>query len=746
MLSEGIVLQSAGSLSVAVLALIMTILQTLFFNKKPQFRWYAWSAAISFSALLYAVGIFIEYNTSRGSLNRFSGILEFTALICLLHSMYGFTFSYLGIKSKLYHPIAGIWHGIIILLLWFTPYIVSDQFVEWYFFTLRSPYIEPALGPMGPVFELYTAIAAVFVLITWFRHKGADPKHRVIFLAGMGFWILLGIHDGLVSMGILTFQYTMEYGFMGFAMVVLWVVFDSYLETKAVEKYRVITEFTNDCILVIQDGKTVFGNHAFCSMLGRPLTDSAAQDFFDIIPPEKREMALELYYTLLNGTEVPNPNMVSIQRSDGERRLLQITSNPIRYRNRAAILVIMRDVTEQKLEEEALRESEEKVRQLKKMESLGLLAGGVAHDLNNVLSGIITYPELILMNLPLDSDLRKDIETIKDSGNKAAAIVQDLLTVARGVTIAKEPLNLNDVVNDYLKSPEFEKLVRFHPSVSFRANLSIDIFNILGSHFHLKKTVMNLISNAVEAIDGQGDITISTMNRYVDRPFEGYHDEIKAGEYAILSISDKGPNLQPNDLRRIFEPFYTKKVMGRSGTGLGLTVVWNVVQDHEGYIEVLSNEKGTKFRLYFPITRVEVPEKDSPLPIKDFRGNGEMILVVDDVESQRIISCKILETLGYRTTAVSSGEEAVEYLKNHSVDLVVLDMVMEPGMDGRKTYEKIVEIRPNQKAIIVSGFVEPEEVKATQELGAGEYVKKPFTVEKLGIAVKTELMKISIVE
>ena len=741
MLFENIVLQSAGSLSVAVLALIMLILQTLFFLKKPQFTWYAWSAAISFSALLYSIGIFIEYNTLQGSLNRFSGILEFTALICLIHSLHGFTFSYLGMKTKTYHPVAGIWHGFIIILLWFTPYIVSDKFVEWHFITLHSPYIEPALGPMGPVFEFYTAIAALYVLILWIRHKGTDPKHRIIFLAGMGFWILLGIHDGLASLGVPTIQYTMEYGFMGFAMVVLWVVFDSYVETKAVEKYRVITEFTNDCILVIQDGKAVFGNRAFCNLLDRPLTDSAAMDFFDIMSSENRETALDLYYTLISGGKVSNPNRVCIQRTGGERRFLEIISSPIQYRNRPAILVVMRDVTEQKREEEALRESEEKLRRLRKMESLGLLAGGVAHDLNNVLSGIISYPELILMDLPTDSSLRENIETIQESGHRAVAIVQDLLTVARGVAIIKEPLNLNDIVDDYLKSPEFKKLTKFHPAATFRVNLSIDIFNIRGSHIHLRKTVMNLVSNAVEAFDGSGNVTITTMNSYIDRPIRGYNDDIKIGEYAILSVADNGSGIQPDDLGRIFEPFYTKKVMGRSGTGLGLAVVWNVVQDHEGYIEIKSNKKGTKFKLYFPITRDDVQDKDLPIPIKDYKGNGELILVVDDVESQRIISSKILETLDYRTKAVSSGEEAIDYLRNHAVDLMLLDMVMDPGINGRETYERIIQIHPNQKAILVSGFVEPEEVKAAQELGAGDFVKKPFTIENIGLAIKTELLK-----
>ena len=401
---------------------------------------------------------------------------------------------------------------------------------------------------------------------------------------------------------------------------------------------------------------------------------------------------------------------------------------------------IDRDITERKRAEEALRKSEEKLARSCKMESLGLLAGGVAHDLNNVLAGIVSYPELLLLDLPEDSQFRKAIETIKESGDRAVAIVQDLLTVARGVATAKEPLNLNDLIGDYLRSPEFNKLKQFHPAVSVKTNLDADLLNIRGSHVHIRKVVMNLVSNAAEAIKGSGSVTIATVNRYVDRPLRGY-DDINAGEYAVLAVSDDGSGISSADLERVFEPFYTKKIMGRSGTGLGLAVVWNVVQDHKGYIDVTSKANGTTFELFFPITREEITGKDLSIPVKDLKGDGEKILVIDDVEGQRNISRKMLETFGYETKAVSSGEEAVEYLKENTADLILLDMIMDPGMNGRETYERIKKIHPNQKAVIVSGFAETDEVKETQKLGAGKYIKKPLTLEKLGLTIKEELGK-----
>ena len=401
---------------------------------------------------------------------------------------------------------------------------------------------------------------------------------------------------------------------------------------------------------------------------------------------------------------------------------------------------IVIDITDSMLTAKALRENKEKLIRSKKMESLGLLAGGVAHDLNNILSGIVSYPELILTDLPEDSKLRKPIETIQDSGHRAAAVVQDLLTVARGVATTKKPLNLNDMVRSYLNSAEFRVLKQFHPTVTVKAELDPDLFNIAGSYEHIRKVIMNLVSNAAEAITGRGNAIIKTMNCFVDRPLSGY-DKVNIGEYVLLSVVDDGSGISSDDLERIFEPFYTKKVMGRSGTGLGLAVVWNTIQDHHGYIDVKSNENGTTFELYFPITRDAIVDKELTIPIRNYKGSGETILVVDDVESQRDISCRMLDKLGYNTQAVSSGEEAVEYIKENSVDLLLLDMIMDPGINGRETYERIIKIHPNQKAIIVSGFAETDDVKAAQKLGAGKYIKKPLSLEVIGLAVKKELDK-----
>ena len=382
---------------------------------------------------------------------------------------------------------------------------------------------------------------------------------------------------------------------------------------------------------------------------------------------------------------------------------------------------------------------EKKLQQANKMEAIGTLAGGVAHDLNNILSGIIAYPDLLMMQLPEDSPLLKSVSAIKESGLKAEAIVQDLLTLARRGVATREVVNLNAILAQYLESPEYEKLKSFHPEATVSVHLEKKLLNTVGSPIHLSKTIMNLVSNAAEAMPKGGTISITTENRYIDRPIRGYSD-ISEGEYVVITVSDTGVGISSEERDRIYEPFYTKKVMGRSGTGLGMAVVWGTVKDHGGYIDLESTVgQGATFSLYFPATRQHFDQDRELQPIESYQGNGESILVVDDLESQREIATTILSRLGYETAAVSNGSEAVDYVRAQKVDLLILDMIMEPGMDGLETYRKIIEIHPGQKAVIASGFSETDRVKAAQKIGAGEYLKKPYTLEKMGIVVKNVL-------
>ena len=402
---------------------------------------------------------------------------------------------------------------------------------------------------------------------------------------------------------------------------------------------------------------------------------------------------------------------------------------------------LTQEIVDRKRAEKDQRRLEIQLRKSQKMEAIGTLAGGVAHDLNNILSGIVSYPELLLMDIPKKSPLRQPLLTIQESGQKAAAIVQDLLTLARRGVSVTEVMNLNQLIEQYLNSPENHKILEYHPGVKVETCLQPEIFNIHGSPVHLSKTIMNLVSNAAEAMPSGGVIHIATENRYIDRPVKGY-DTVAEGDYVKLTVSDNGVGISPADIDRIFEPFYTKKTMGRSGTGLGMAVVWGTVKDHDGYIDLQSElGEGTTFTLYFPITRKKLPAEKSDILANKYMGKGESILIVDDVQQQREIASGMLKKLGYNVLSVPSGEEAVMYLQENRADLLVLDMIMNPGIDGLETYKKILEFHPRQKAIIASGFSESKQVRAAQKIGAGSYLKKPYSFEKIGLAVKSELAK-----
>lgn len=391
--------------------------------------------------------------------------------------------------------------------------------------------------------------------------------------------------------------------------------------------------------------------------------------------------------------------------------------------------------------EQAERGQEKAVARLQraqKMEAIGTLAGGVAHDLNNILSGIVSYPELLLLDLEKDSPLKDSLERIHESGKKAADIVQDLLTLARRGVSVQEVIDLNHIIEKFISSPEFIKLHTIHPGVFVEKRLSPDLSRIIGSPVHLSKTVMNLVFNAMEAMPKGGKVTIATENRYLSEPVNG-HEDIVEGDYVLFSIADEGAGIAPEDLEYIYEPFFTRKKMGRSGTGLGMAVVWGTVTDLNGYIEVQSTiGEQTKFTLYLPATKHEVEEEVGPVQLDKIKGRGT-VLVVDDIQNQRDIAQSILSKLGYVVTTVSSGENAVDYLRQNATDLVLLDMIMAPGIDGLETYKRILGIHPNQKVVIASGYSETGRVREAMDLGVGAYIQKPYTIEELGKMVKSSL-------
>lgn len=509
---------------------------------------------------------------------------------------------------------------------------------------------------------------------------------------------------------------------------------------------RTITTSARDAIIMIDhQGWISFWNTAAERMLGWKAEEVLGRELHLLIAPESYHAAYRLglkkFQDTGQGNAVGKTLELSAIRKDKIEIPVELSLSAVQLGGQWHAVGIMRDITDRKREEEVHKALEERLQRAEKMEALGTLAGGVAHDLNNVIGILVGYSEMVLDEMDPSSPIRSYIMNIMTGGERAAAIVQDLLTMARRGVLTGKVINLNTTIMDYQKTLEYEKLSSSHPNAQIKNIFEDDLLNIMGSPVHIGKTIMNLVSNAVEAMPNGGLVTLTTSNQYLDRPLPGY-DDVREGDYVVLSVSDTGEGISPTDINHIFEPFYTKKVMGRSGTGLGLAVVWGTVKDHNGYINVQSEKgKGTTFTLYFPVTRENLPEDSLSVPVAEYRGRGESILVVDDIKEQRELAVGMLAKLNYKTAATPSGEEAVEYLKDHKADLVVLDMIMDPGMDGLDTYKQILDILPKQKAVIVSGYSETDRVNEVQMLGAGTYVRKPYVLEKLGLAVRKELDK-----
>lgn len=490
-----------------------------------------------------------------------------------------------------------------------------------------------------------------------------------------------------------------------------------------------IDHMADEAFWTQQSGKILYANLAACRKLGYTSDQLNQMNIWELDSESSQEKFERIWRDL--GSNDNHSIETFHKAGNGDVFPVEVTISRVDFEGEAYHCYFARDISER-------RQMERQLQQAQKMEAIGTLAAGVAHDLNNVLGGLVSYPELLLMEIPRENQLYDTILTIQKSGQKAADIVQDLLTLARRGVATTTTTNLNKIIADYLASPEFAKLYSYHANVQVISDPAEDLLNINGSNVHISKTIMNLVSNAAEAMPTGGQLTIKTENRNIDRPFIGY-ERIEAGDYAVLIISDTGIGISEEDLKKIFEPFFTKKVMGRSGTGLGMSVVWATVKDHHGFVNLVSAEGvGTTFELYFPITRAGLASLPQRFTIEDYLGTGT-ILVIDDVAEQRDVAKRFLTKLGYQVSTVESGEKAIEYLTERKVDLVVLDMIMEPGINGLETYCRIIKLHPGQKAIIASGFSESEDVKAVQRLGAGIYLKKPYTLEKIGLAVRKVL-------
>lgn len=382
------------------------------------------------------------------------------------------------------------------------------------------------------------------------------------------------------------------------------------------------------------------------------------------------------------------------------------------------------DITEtkrlQELESRALR-----------LEAAGQIAGQVAHDFNNLLGPLVAYPDLIRDELPAEHPALEYLEVMQNSAIQIAEINQQLLTLGRRGHYLQKPIDLNRVLSKTIKQiSDLPQDVEIHPDTA------PDLKPVMGGSSQLGRVILNLIVNAIDAMPDGGQVTLRTENATINH-LSGLPGPIPTGEYVVLTVADTGCGIPSEALPNIFDPFFTsKKTDSKRGSGLGLSVVAAVVEDHGGYIDVNSTPGGgTSFALYFPFTQ-QIPDEPKSYEIQH---GTETILIVDDDKSQRIVCARLLDKLGYKTNVKESGEAAVDFLKTNPHDLLLLDMKLGPGIDGTETFRRSLQINPEQRAIIISGLADTDRVQTALEMGVGAFLKKPITLEALARTVRAEL-------
>ena len=345
---------------------------------------------------------------------------------------------------------------------------------------------------------------------------------------------------------------------------------------------------------------------------------------------------------------------------------------------------------------------EDQLRQSQKMEAIGQLAGGVAHDFNNILTAIMGYGSLTLMDMAKDDPQRINIEHMLEGAERAAHLTKDLLLFSRKQVSEKEYINLNEIIN---KMEKFLTRI-IGEDISCKTQLHPEALPVLANAHQLEQVMMNLATNARDAMPKGGNFSVMTGQIRLDTEFITTHGYGQPGMYALIIASDTGMGMDETTRRRIFEPFFTTKIMGK-GTGLGMAVVYGIVKGHEGYIDVSSEPGvGTTFKIYLPLTSIETEETtESIQPLT--MGKGETILIAEDEPAVREVLRLSLEEYGYMVIEAKNGEDAVNQYKDNmdKVSLVLLDVIM-PLKNGREAYEEIKSLKPNTKVIFMSGYTD----------------------------------------
>ena len=474
--------------------------------------------------------------------------------------------------------------------------------------------------------------------------------------------------------------------------------------------------------LVDPAGRPMKCNRALAGMLGYAPEELASLSFSEFTHPDDLGADLQLYQSLLAGEREHYELEKRYFRKDGQIVSGRLTVSLVRQSGGTAPLAIamVENITERrKLEEQFLR--------AQRMESIGTLAGGIAHDLNNVLGPIVLSLDLLRLKFP-DPGSEELLSTLACCAQRGAAMVHQVLSFARGVGGQRVELQIKHVIRD------IEKIANdtFLKHIQVRTMIPPDLWTVQGDPTQLHQVLLNLCVNARDAMPEGGTLTLSAENLAFDAHYVALESEAKPGPYVLLEVEDSGMGMPPEIIEKIFDPFFTTKELGK-GTGLGLSTTLAIVKSHGGFIRVYSElGSGTKFRVYLPAQTEASQETVAAAEAEMPRGHGEVILVVDDEPSVQQITQQTLEAFGYRVLLATDGADAVAiYARQREEIAAVLTDMMMPIMDGPATIQALRRLNLHLPIIAASGLAANSHVSQVASLGVKHFLPKPYTAETL---------------
>jgi PAS domain S-box-containing protein len=511
--------------------------------------------------------------------------------------------------------------------------------------------------------------------------------------------------------------------------------YQSELEHRALlEHYQYLTKQANDIILLVDaDGRILEANQRAVTTYGYAREEFVGMDLRQLRDPE----TLPEFQAQWDASQI-NQGMIfetRHRRRDGSCFPVEVSAREILVEGKLFRQSFIRDISERKAHELERARLEEQIQQAQKMESVGRLAGGVAHDFNNHLTVINGYCDLLLAGLPPQDALNDPLEEIRRAGERAAALTKQLLAVSRKQVLEPKALNLNTVIADV--ETMLRRLVG--GDIEIETQLDPELGTVQADAAQIQQVLMNLVVNARDAMPKGGRIVFETLNVELDQAYFGRHADSKTGPHVQLVVSDSGAGMNPDTQQHIFEPFFTTKGSG-AGAGLGLSTVYGIVKQSGGWIWVYSEPgRGTTFKIYLPRVESGV-EAGSTATLAAPLGGTETILVVEDQEELRTLVVEMLKGYGYQVLAAANGDEALDLCAQHTgpLDLMITDVVM-PRMTGRELFDRLAQSRSQVKVLYVSGYT--ANVIAHQEVldSGAAYLPKPFSPEELARKVRQVL-------